>query len=774
MHSITEFEGNIPAFLAKLWNMVEEPNLDELIAWGANGLSFVIKDQNRFAKELLPMYYKHNNMASFIRQLNMYGFHKNISLESGCAKMEEVVIEFYHPCFQKNNPNLLQNIKRKINTGRGVAGAAGGGGGGGGSQPPSAVVNQVLHDVRRMKSRQDSVDSRLAQMKCENEALWREVAMLRQKHIQQQQIVNKVIQFLVSFVQPRANGITVKRRNIPLMLQDRSVHSNQLNKNNQSLSGLSEITRSPTGPVIHEIDPNEYAASLLLNDVRVDEGIASPQDASAMLADNPISQESVIDNDETLDANDAAVDSEVAATELLDLPDQLLAAADQLTTSADDRSADTEEQLFARRRPNQMRASKRRPRKPAATKKLSTLVADDESCRVADDESCPVADEQSVISGLVLDDFPLIIPGSQALEQLNNLPTADDTVTTPSPQTVNIEAVTSPIANLTSPQTVNIESVTSPIANLTAVDSPVPIVTNTSPYSASGDLTAFADVLPIDAATIVNSAPTIADSTVPIDNSTPTIVNSTVPIIAPAKTSRYKRIAPKLSMPEERSEKVMRPQRKRKSSTQSRAAGGKKSKSTAQGAGVKSRTVPVPVPQAAKQMPTENSDRTVACMTPTNPQQSIKYARNQEYNNTFFKPQEIDNHVDSMQNDLETLKELLKGESISLDANTLLGLFNAEDPFSLTMDLPTQMQTEDKSKEPDNNQLVSYTTPTASSQELGDLFGDWILSPEAGAATPLAADADDVYNIPELNTPDILMTPEPLPQQPPLNKRRKK
>lgn len=31
----------------------------------------MIKNQSQFAKELLPMYYKHNNMASFIRQLNM-------------------------------------------------------------------------------------------------------------------------------------------------------------------------------------------------------------------------------------------------------------------------------------------------------------------------------------------------------------------------------------------------------------------------------------------------------------------------------------------------------------------------------------------------------------------------------------------------------------------------------------------------------------------------------------------------------------------------------
>ena len=36
-----------------------------------NGRSFHVLDQARFAKEILPLYFKHNNIASFIRQLNM-------------------------------------------------------------------------------------------------------------------------------------------------------------------------------------------------------------------------------------------------------------------------------------------------------------------------------------------------------------------------------------------------------------------------------------------------------------------------------------------------------------------------------------------------------------------------------------------------------------------------------------------------------------------------------------------------------------------------------
>ncbi|OBS67184.1 hypothetical protein A6R68_04276 [Neotoma lepida] len=54
----------------------------------------------------------------------------------------------------------------------------------------------------------------------ENEALWREVASLRQKHAQQQKVVNKLIQFLISLVQ--SNRILGVKRKIPLMLSDSS------------------------------------------------------------------------------------------------------------------------------------------------------------------------------------------------------------------------------------------------------------------------------------------------------------------------------------------------------------------------------------------------------------------------------------------------------------------------------------------------------------------------------------------------------------------------
>ena len=110
--------SNIPAFLNKLWTLVEDPKYKDIIAWDVSGYSFHVYDQTRFAREILPRFFKHNNMASFIRQLNMYGFRKvNNVVEHGSAKdVSGDDIEFHHPYFMRGKEQFLEFIKRKVST----------------------------------------------------------------------------------------------------------------------------------------------------------------------------------------------------------------------------------------------------------------------------------------------------------------------------------------------------------------------------------------------------------------------------------------------------------------------------------------------------------------------------------------------------------------------------------------------------------------------------------------------------------------------------------
>ncbi|XP_004580830.1 heat shock factor protein 1 isoform X3 [Ochotona princeps] len=205
--------SNVPAFLTKLWTLVSDPDTDALICWSPSGNSFHVFDQGQFAKEVLPKYFKHSNMASFVRQLNMYGFRKVVRIEQGgLVKPERDDTEFQHPCFLRGQEQLLENIKRKVTSASTLKSED--------IKIRQDSVTKLLTDVQLMKGKQECMDSKLLAMKHENEALWREVASLRQKHAQQQKVVNKLIQFLISLVQ--SNRILGVKRKIPLMLNDSS------------------------------------------------------------------------------------------------------------------------------------------------------------------------------------------------------------------------------------------------------------------------------------------------------------------------------------------------------------------------------------------------------------------------------------------------------------------------------------------------------------------------------------------------------------------------
>ncbi|XP_072374560.1 heat shock factor protein 4 isoform X5 [Scyliorhinus torazame] len=205
------YSSNVPAFLTKLWTLVEDPETNDLICWSESGTSFHVFDQGRFAKEVLPKYFKHNNMASFVRQLNMYGFRKVVNIEqSGLVKPERDDTEFQHLYFLRGQEQLLEHIKRKVSVVKSEE-----------TKVRQEDVSKLLYDMQLMRGHQESMDCRLKDMKHQNEVLWREVVSLRQKHTQQQKVINKLIQFLLSQLQSNHNSIGLKRK-LPLMLDDGS------------------------------------------------------------------------------------------------------------------------------------------------------------------------------------------------------------------------------------------------------------------------------------------------------------------------------------------------------------------------------------------------------------------------------------------------------------------------------------------------------------------------------------------------------------------------
>ena len=91
--------------------MLEMGNYNDIIGWSSSGTTFLVKDPNLMTTRVMPLIFKHQNLSSFVRQLNKYDFHK-VKSEEG-RMLGSQAWEFHHDSFRRGRPDLLASIKRK-------------------------------------------------------------------------------------------------------------------------------------------------------------------------------------------------------------------------------------------------------------------------------------------------------------------------------------------------------------------------------------------------------------------------------------------------------------------------------------------------------------------------------------------------------------------------------------------------------------------------------------------------------------------------------------
>ena len=93
------------SFIQCVYKMVEGEHQHGIVHWSLTSDSFIAEHCEGLIR-VLPKYFKTRNYTSFVRQLNMYGFHK---VKGGVG-----FSEFKHPHFKRYQQDNLRLIKRKL------------------------------------------------------------------------------------------------------------------------------------------------------------------------------------------------------------------------------------------------------------------------------------------------------------------------------------------------------------------------------------------------------------------------------------------------------------------------------------------------------------------------------------------------------------------------------------------------------------------------------------------------------------------------------------
>lgn len=173
-----------PAFVMKLWNMVNDKSNSKYISWMSDGKAFQVNDRESFMKYVLPKYFKHNNFASFVRQLNMYGWHKIQDVNSGSLLQGDEVWQFENPNFVRGREDLLDRIVRNKPTKE--------------TEEDELDINALLAQLESMRKSQKLIEEDLRRVREDNEMLWKENYLARERHKAQSETLNKILRFLAT------------------------------------------------------------------------------------------------------------------------------------------------------------------------------------------------------------------------------------------------------------------------------------------------------------------------------------------------------------------------------------------------------------------------------------------------------------------------------------------------------------------------------------------------------------------------------------------------
>ncbi|TYZ65027.1 hypothetical protein PybrP1_002343 [[Pythium] brassicae (nom. inval.)] len=196
----------LPAFLSKTFEIFSMQEFASICGWNANGDTIIVSQLEAFVALVLPRFFKHRNFPSFVRQLNLYGFHKTV--------LDSKRLEFQHPYFKRDRPDLLHYIKRKVSSGGSAAAAAQHQ-----QQQQQQLVSttvqnsrleahreisdSLLREMKDLRQRSETMEKRLRELEIDNAIvrsdnvkLWKHLETAKDKQLIMQEKLKKIMWIL--------------------------------------------------------------------------------------------------------------------------------------------------------------------------------------------------------------------------------------------------------------------------------------------------------------------------------------------------------------------------------------------------------------------------------------------------------------------------------------------------------------------------------------------------------------------------------------------------
>ncbi|EME43193.1 hypothetical protein DOTSEDRAFT_72541 [Dothistroma septosporum NZE10] len=278
----------IPPFVQKLSSFLDKEH-EELIRWSDDGRAFIVLDEDEFARRLIPELFKHNNYASFVRQLNMYGFHKTVNIHDGSLRQSEQARKgakppsmYSHPYFRRNRPDLLWLIQKpasKSSTKRKRDGNMKEGydsdderqgspfpdrpqelGAPGGNQDvaplPRNELTAVRQELKKLQQQQSMISRMISQLKEQNDQFYRQASAFQTLHDRHENSINAILTFLATFYNRSVEGNA--GQNLVNMF------GNQNDQNDQQRSGVVQDLDDSTPTQNQQVQQYRQKPQLLL------------------------------------------------------------------------------------------------------------------------------------------------------------------------------------------------------------------------------------------------------------------------------------------------------------------------------------------------------------------------------------------------------------------------------------------------------------------------------------------------------------------------------